>query len=581
MRKGLWAVALAALFAGRLWFGLSSEFFSEDETQIYLMGLRYYATGEWPYFGPDVVWTRSEIPGALQPLLVGLPLRIAPFPESPFILLNVLSFAALAVLSWYIARRVPSVPRWLIWVWVLTAPWTLHFSTHVINPSYVIPAAVLFFLGLFEAIPSLSLGVLSPRLAFLLMGAAITWTMQIHMSWPVLMPYAAVAWLARRRFGPAAMARSAAWLAIGAAIPGLLLAPTLVRYGLHAGSAGSNVAPHLVRPDKILTTLAQFFSFASLEINRFIATDDAKRWAFFEDHLWLVPAAAVVLVAGLVQPIWMLVSWFREPAAPKLATESRERRRAPAVPGWLTMRRLVAFTVALIYGSYWFVAVDPQAHAFYVVAPLAFIFAASCWSIIDSPRRRRVAAVVLGANIILHAALAWLQAPEHSLYRNRAVVAAAIREKQPEMFGHRRPFAINAGPAALRDAARPYDIEDVSVVQETVRVGLGRATVWNVTVANANPRVAFRNLIYLASYYDSEGVLLQRHEDVIKDVLQPGETKTFRLADAIVRTPFHNATFEIAAAEALLPMPTYGLLSRSTPDTTGVRIRARSGSFPP
>ena len=65
-------VALVALFLFRLLFGLSSEFFFEDETQIYLMGLRYYATGAWPYFGADVVWTRSEIPGALQALLGAL-----------------------------------------------------------------------------------------------------------------------------------------------------------------------------------------------------------------------------------------------------------------------------------------------------------------------------------------------------------------------------------------------------------------------------------------------------------------------------------------------------------------------------
>ena len=71
----LWAAALTAAFAFRLAFGLSRELFFEDETQIFLMGLRYYATGAWPYFGADVVWTQSEIPGALQALLVGIPLR--------------------------------------------------------------------------------------------------------------------------------------------------------------------------------------------------------------------------------------------------------------------------------------------------------------------------------------------------------------------------------------------------------------------------------------------------------------------------------------------------------------------------
>src|SRR4051795_1889686 len=100
-RGSRWPLILIALFAFRLRFGLSREFFFEDETQIFLMGFRYYATGDWPFFGPDVVWTKSEIPGALQPLLVGMPLRLAPYPEAPYVLLALLSFGALAAFAWY------------------------------------------------------------------------------------------------------------------------------------------------------------------------------------------------------------------------------------------------------------------------------------------------------------------------------------------------------------------------------------------------------------------------------------------------------------------------------------------------
>ena len=112
MRRWRVPLILAACFLFRLLFGLSREFFFEDETQIFLLGFRYYATGDWPFFGPDVVWTRSEIPGALQPLLVGLPLRVAAIPEAPFVLLNLLSFGALCALAWYVSRLRPATPRW-------------------------------------------------------------------------------------------------------------------------------------------------------------------------------------------------------------------------------------------------------------------------------------------------------------------------------------------------------------------------------------------------------------------------------------------------------------------------------------
>jgi hypothetical protein len=40
---------------------------------------------------------------------------------------------------------------------------------------------------------------------------------------------------------------------------------------------------------------------------------------------------------------------------------------------------------------------------------------------------------------------------------------------------------------------------------------------------------------------------------VIKDVLQPGETKQFEIVDTIVTAAFQDATFEIVSAEGLLP----------------------------
>src|SRR6185436_25762 len=196
-----WFVALTGVFVFRLLFGLSSDFFFEDQTQVYLLGLRHYATLEWPYFGADVVWTKSEIPGALQPLLVGVPLRIVPLPESPFVALNIISTAALFAFAWYLCRRFPASPRWLLWGWLLTIPWTLQFSTNIINTSYILPAALVFFIGFFESIPTFRVGVLSRSVSHALMGAALGWLIQIHMSWPLLLPFAAGAWLSARRGG--------------------------------------------------------------------------------------------------------------------------------------------------------------------------------------------------------------------------------------------------------------------------------------------------------------------------------------------------------------------------------------------
>jgi hypothetical protein len=548
-RGSWWPLILFALFAFRLWFGLSREFFFEDETQIFLIGFRYYSTGEWPFFGPDVVWTKSEIPGALQGVLVGLPLRIAPYPESSYVLLALLSFAALCAFAWYVGEHRSMAPRWLVWGWLLTIPWTIQFSGHLINTSYIFPASLVFFIGFFESVPLLSLDRIRTPLAHAMMGAALTWLIQIHMSWPLLLPFVAVAWFTGARGSARALAAHLAGFAAGAALPALLLLPTLLLHGAATGSGGvlRNLHLHAVNPWIVVTTAARFLSFPSLEIARFIATDGPKRLEFFQRHPWLAPLAAIVFVVGIVQPLWMLIDWARS---------ARRWPEAPTRTRWQALRALVAASILIVYASYWFVMEPPQAHAFYVLAPVAFLFAAYWWTLVDSPRARQIAAAVLAVSIAYHAGLAWAQTPELSLYRNRGIVATAVRLKQPEMFAHRREFAIGGGPASLQDPARPYDpTRDMQIVSARHRPGPADSVHWTITLRNASQVVAFRDPLYIATYRDAQGAVVDERHERIKDIFEPGVVQTIELNDGYARAPFASADMRIAAAEALLPVP--------------------------
>ncbi len=544
----LTALTLAGVFAFRLAFGLSSEFFFEDETQIFLIGLRYFATGQWPYFGADVVWTKSEIPGALQGLLVGVPLRVAPWPEAPFVLLNLLSFAALAAFAWYIGRRLPSLPKWLVWGWFMTVPWTLQFSTHIINPSYVLAGAVVFFIGFFEAVPGLSLGLVKPAIAFMMMGFGLIWVMQLHMSWPLLLPYSAWAFWSRRNSGAGGLVRDAAAYAAGALIPGLLLLPTFATYGMTAGSGGigRNLHVSFINPSVAVTTMARLLSFASLEINRFIATDGAKRLEFFTRHPWLIPLAAIVWFVGIVQPLWMLVEMCRSSA----------RWRFPKTSGhWRAMRWLLLASVVMVYASYWFVMEPAQAHAFYVLAPIALCLAAYCWTFIDSARWRRAAAAILVINVAFHAGLAIAQAPDKSLYKHRDIVVDAIQTRRPDVLAHRRPFAIDAGPYAMGPETPHDPPRDIVVERATFSRRYGTAVHWTVTLANRNSQVAYRDILYFTTYRTVSGQVVERHE-FIKDIFKACESRVVELNDGYVGVPFEDATFRVAFAEALRPSDT-------------------------
>lgn len=556
LRWPVLAALLVLAFAYRLGFGLASEFWSQDETQIYLLGLRYHATASWPYFGPDVVWTESRIPGALQALLVGLPLRLVPVPEAPFVLLNVLSLAALCLFAAYVCRRLPELPVWFVGGWLFTLPWTLNFSTHVVNPSYVLPASIVFFVGFFEALPALRGGLLALPLAHAMMGFALLWTMQIHMSWVALLPFLFLALLVRAREGAQPLLVALFATAAGVALPAALLAPTLVTLGVGAGETLRTVHLQWVGPWTLLTITAQFLSFASFEVNRFLGLSNALRLTLFLDHPWLGPLAVVVGAVGVLQPLVMVVLCFRP---------------SKAHSEWRAVRLLALGTVLLVYASYFFSIPEPRAHAFYVVAPVAFVYGFYCWSLLAHGRRWRVTGgALLALTVAFHAGLALARGPARSLYKNRDLVATALRARRPEMFARPRPFALAPGEQA--PASDPK--ADLRIVKAVMRQERGWAwlrklvlrsegpvALWKLVVRNEGA-VAYRDLRYVTEYHSAGGERVGGSERQILEVIQPGETlRLFGVNDGFVDARAVAGELRIVAAQALVPLRAVSVLT--------------------
>ena len=412
------------MFLLRLTFGLCSEFWFEDELQIYLLGLKHFTTGAWPYFGPDVVYTQSQIPGAIQGLLVGLPLHLLPVPEAPYLLLNLLSFAALCGLAAYGCLRVPGLPRWLIWSLALTLPWVLNFSTHVVNPSYVLVFATVFFIGLFERVVYFDRAAMPSSAAYALMGLGLFSVMQLHMSWPLLVILAALAIAVEAHETRSLPVRAAAWFLIGA-LPALaLLAPTYAAYGFGGGGTGANVQLNLGNVTQLPTIVARFMSFASWEIPRFLGAHTDDRLAFLTAHPLLAPPAVFLTILGLIQPfalLWGLV----------IGTGSGADR--------LRLRGLTVFTIALLYGAFLFSIKGPASHTFYVTFPIAFLFSLHVWERLYARRGiAALAAAAVIAGVLFHGGLAAARAPRISMYRDRAVPMRAIQLRDYRILGVRR-----------------------------------------------------------------------------------------------------------------------------------------------
>jgi hypothetical protein len=551
-RPGAFALLLFA-FAGRLAYGLASPFWYEDERQVYLIGLRSYARSEWPWFGTevavDVVGRGQQLPGALQGWLVRLPLELWPVPEAPFLFLNILSFAALALLAWYCGRRQPSVPRPLIWGAALTLPWTLNFSTHIVNTSFVLPGAVMFFVGFLEAAPTFRAGLLPRTLAWSLMGAGVLWVMQVHLSWVLLPPYVLLAAidLARREWR--AMPRASLALGAGAAAVGVLLLPTVREFGWSSAGGGSVVGLYPAHLAEAVNVLARFLSFPSFETNRFLGLTTAERVMFLWRQPWVVPFVVFVTLAGFVQPVLMLIGWFRFGHGDRT---------------WRAIRLLLASSMAWVILAFLFSARRPLAHTYYVMFPVAFVYAVFWWSRSATRRWNRIAAAVLVSGVLTHAGLALDRMPRLSLYVDRPLVQAAIATPNDRYLGDRRDSLQTTQDRTPRhidqlddpDAwLRANPAEDLEVVSsEWSPVSPGNVSRFAVAIRNRSDAAAYLDLQFVTRYRNADGALIDERQGIIKEILQPGATKRWRdVTDGSPPDGAVRAEIAIVSAEKVIP----------------------------
>ncbi len=434
--RNRWATAalLASAFLFRLWVGLAIGLSRDDAKHVYLSGLKYYLTGAWPYFGADVDWVRSvKVPGALQALVVGLPFYVAPIPEAPFVVLNLLSFASVCLLAWYAARRLPGVPSALIWAWLLTAPWTLDESTYVYNPSYVLTGATLFFIGALETYPATRGGLVSPPLANFMMGFGLLWVTQFHMSYAILLPYAAVSLIVQLRGTETGTGRAKLLLAFaaGAAVTGVFLLPTCLRYGWHvvasetAAMIQSNPRNLSVHWRYSFDILARFVSFATYQTAGFVGGNVNQRLRFLADFFWLAPVILLVTAAGIAQVI--AIVWMA------LFTKK------PAVPEWRAMRLLFGVTILLLCASFAFCRKVPRSHTFYVTFPVAMLFSLYCWN--EFLQRRvgqTVAAVLIALGLVFQVAYVIDKLTKHPWALDRVEIVRALNGEDYQHYAARR-----------------------------------------------------------------------------------------------------------------------------------------------
>jgi hypothetical protein len=418
-------------FPIRFIFGICSEFWFEDELQIYLIGLKYYSTGHWPFFGPDIVYTGSQIPGALQSLLVGIPFYLLPIPESPYILLNLLTFFSLFLLGIYIIRyRIPDIPEWFLWIWIFTAPWVLNLSTHVLNPSYVLPAAILFFISFMETIPVFRKNFMNHYFAFFFMGFCLLWIFQLHMSWVLLIPFLIFSSFKLLQSDKRKFSLCILTFIAGCLLSGILVIPTFIKYGFLSGfgDSGSNIVFNLSNFKEFFTVLLRFLSFGSFELTRFMGFSTTARLNYLNEFAWVSPEIIFAGIIGAAQVLWMIIAWFTKKYFPE----------------WKAIKILILCAFLLTYISFFFSVKGPSSHTFYLMFPVVMIYSFYCWQPLFKYKSIKVvAAFFLVCGIIFQITLTISNFQNKSMYLNREKPLKAIQQRNYHLLGERRSYDRN------------------------------------------------------------------------------------------------------------------------------------------
>jgi hypothetical protein len=371
-----------------------------------------------------VVYTNTQIAGALQGLLVAIPLHILKIPESPILFLNLLSFGSLAFFAWYISKRVPAFPAWLIWILVLTTPWTMHYSTRVVNPSYALVFSVPFFVAFLELLPLYSQKIIRPGIAFFIMGATTTCIMQLHMSYVLLIPYTGFVFYEVFKKSPKQLLTFIPLYLAGILLGAATLIPTILHPDLAMQSTSSNIVFNAGNAKNIMLVLMRFLSFASFEIPYMLGGSTATRLAVIGSQIWMAPFAALLLITGFLQVAFFMVLLFVKKSNAE----------------WRAISQLTLVSWLLIFVSFFFSIKGPSSHTFYLMLPIPVFYSFYCYQWLITKRQLFLQAlkVIALCGLFFHAGLGMYNYRHKSLYVNRARAEQAIAAKDYKILGLRR-----------------------------------------------------------------------------------------------------------------------------------------------
>jgi hypothetical protein len=409
----------------RTLFGLVSEFWFEDELQIYLIGLKSYTTNTWPFYGPDVVYTNTQISGALQGLLVSIPLYLFPQPESPTIFLNILSFLSLSFFAYYVTKRFQSIPKWFVWIWVMTLTWTMNYGTRVVNPSYILIFSIPFFVSILELLPIYK-NIISKKLTYFCLGLTPFLIMQLHLSFVLLFPFIGLVFFFEFKNKITTIRHKLIFLGLfllGALIGISTVIPTWIM-GSAAKSVDSNIVFNIDNIKNLGIIIARYFCFASQEIPYILGGSNQNRMDVINSNFWMAPVTYYLLIFGFALIGLFLIGFF-------IDRKNKE---------FTKIKYLNLFALGITFASFFFSIKGPSSHTFCILLPLPIIYSFYCFQYLWNKSKywKYPFYLAIICCFFFYTGLGIYNYTNKSLYKDRARIEESIKKKDYKILGTRR-----------------------------------------------------------------------------------------------------------------------------------------------
>ena len=251
----------------RIFIGIQINFSHVDYEQIYLIGLEYAFNDNWSFWGPDVVWSKTRLPGAMQGILAGVPIQLFKHPYSPIILSNIISFAGLMLLAFYAKIRFEKLSIYFLIALFSLLPFTLFNGVVVLNTCYLIFSGAILFICVTELFSYRNNMLLNPLIYFFSMGFCLMFTYQLHLTWVMFFPFILVLFYLEGVKQRKLLFKLIMAFLIGCVLPSLTVLPTFIKYGSEImNGSGGNLQLELLRIFDLFDLMIRFMGTATIDI---------------------------------------------------------------------------------------------------------------------------------------------------------------------------------------------------------------------------------------------------------------------------------------------------------------------------